>query len=212
MGKRQEFFYNYDIMMPRFCKPYSKFLRIGAEAVPEETKSLYDLGIGTGNFSETVREKIPKVRIYGIDMDFNQLEKAGIKLKDAILYWGEMFSVPFPEVDCIISSLATHHFDNETRRERLIQIANKSKLFINFDIVLFPGYDLTKTIEKISEFTRLNFLYEEVMEIEEEMRKRDNPMPLEEQAELFKSAGFGFKILAASPPYIVYSVSGNKKE
>ena len=43
------------------------------------------------------------------------------------------------------------------------------------------------------------------------MLERDNPMPLEEKIELFESEGFEFNILAAELPYVVYSVSGNRK-
>jgi|GEM_PF-2206158 len=212
MRNRQDFFDEYDSMMPKFCKPYSKFLEIGAKAVPMNAQSLYDLGIGTGNFSQMIRQRIPKIKIYGIDLDPKQLKKAGLKLRNAILYQGDMFSLPFPDVDCIISSLATHHFDNRTRKEKLIHIARSSGLFVNFDIVLFPGYDFNRTIKTISEFTRLNFLPEEAEEMEREMRERDNPMSLEEQVELFESEGFIFEILAANPPYVVYTVSENKKE
>ena len=212
MGNRQDFFDQYDVMMPRFCKPYSKFLKIGANAIPGNFKSLYDLGIGTGNFSEEVRKRMPSIKIYGVDIDPMQIEKARTKLEDATLYCGDMFSVPFPKVDCIISSMATHHFDTDTRREKLIKIAESSKLFVNFDMVLFPKYNFHETIKSISGFTRMNFLPEDAKEIEREMLERDNPMPLEEKIELFESSGFKFNILAAEVPYIVYSVSGNKKE
>jgi SAM-dependent methyltransferase len=210
MGNREDFFNQYDSMMPKFCKPYLEFLKIGAEAVPESTKSVYDLGIGTGNFSQMVKNRIPDVKIYGIDLDEKQIEKASLKLKDSILYCQDIFSMPFPRTDCIISSLVTHHFDNDTRRKKLIDIAKNSKLFINFDMVLFPGYNLERTIERISEFTTINFLPEDAREIEKEMRQRDNPMPLEEKIELFESNGFSFKLLAEDLPYVVYAVSGNK--
>jgi SAM-dependent methyltransferase len=212
MGKREDFFEQYDLMMPKYCKPYLEFLKLGAEAIPKDTKAIYDLGIGTGNFSGIVREKIPNIKIYGIDIDENQIERARLKLKNATLYCGEIFSVPFPKVDCIISSMVTHHFDNNTRRQKLIQIAKNSKLFVNFDMVLFPGYNLEATIERISEFTRTNFLPKDAEEIEKEMRERDNPMYLEEQINLYKSEGFSFNMLATDLPYVVYSVSPNKKE
>jgi trans-aconitate methyltransferase len=211
MGDRQDFFDKYDLMMPKFCKPYVRFLKIGARAVPESVKSIYDLGIGTGNFSAEVKKKVPEVKIYGIDLDVKQLEKARLKLRDAELYCCDIFSRPFPKVDCIISSMVTHHFKTEKRKEQLIEIARNSWLFVNFDMVLFPGYDFERTINKISEFTKKNFLLEDALEIEKEMKERDNPMPLEEKINLFESNNFDFKILAQEIPYIVYRVSENKK-
>lgn len=203
---REQFYMHYDEMMPRCCEPYSNFLSIAAKAIPKDAKSIFDLGIGTGNFSLAVQKRIPNIRIYGIDMDQRAIEVAKTKLKNAKIYCGNFFSEPFPQVDYFISSLATHHFNTQTRNQKLTQIVTSAKGFINFDMVLRNGDTREDAIVLISNFAKKYFNKRELEEIIKEIQLNDNPMQLNEQERLFNSLCLEFNILAEQPPYVVYSV------
>lgn len=203
---REYFFKNYDKLMPHYCEPYEKFLKIGALAIPDDTKSILDLGIGTGNFSLEIKKRIPSIKIHGIDLDERALKTAKIKIPDAKLCNGNILNSPFPKTDYIISSLATHHFSSETRNKYLLKIAKSSKGFINFDMAIFPNQTFGNVIQQCLKFSSKYFSKQQLKEIEKEMRKNDNPMPLKETIRLFNSNGLEFKILVKQSPYAIYKV------
>jgi len=210
MDKR-DFFRNYDLLMPHYCEPYKKFLNIGASAIPKNAKSILELGIGTGNFSLEVQKRIPEIKIQGIDLDESLLQKTKEKIPSAKIYQRDIVENNYPRTDYIISSLATHHFPTQTRKKTLLQIARHSKGFVNFDLVVFPNQTFEEVIKKCLGFSRKYFSKKELKKIEEEMRRNDNPMPLEEVEELFNSNEFKFEILAKQSPYVVYKVFSNSK-
>lgn len=207
MLTREKFYSHYDEIAPKIFDSYHKFLSIGAKAIPSNAESIYDLGIGTGNFSAAVKKRIPNLKVYGIDLQEDATKIAKSKIKDLEVYHGDIFSRPFPKVDYIISSLATHHFDNETRTKKLIQIANSSKGFVNFDVVLSRGQKLEDIINLVLSYAEKNFPDKNDLEqIRYEMTNHDNPMPLREHKKIFESLGMDFNILARKEPYMVYSV------
>lgn len=207
MGIKEQFYEDYDNTIVQICEPYREFLSIAAGAIPKNFKSVCDLGIGTGNFSVEVQKEIPNVKLYGIDRDKNSIEKALKKIRDLKAYNRDFFSEPLPNVDYFISSLATHHFDSSTRIEKLTQIANGAKGFINFDLMLFDGNDFEDVIKLVLSFARKNFPNQDLSDIENEMRTNDNPMQLKEIKDVFEPLGFKFEILAKRAPWAVYKVS-----
>ena len=206
MITREQFYKDYDVMMHKVCEPYQEFLSVGAKAVPKDAKSIYDLGIGTGNFSLAVQSRIPNIKVYGIDTDQRAINIAKTKVKNAEIYCGEFFSRPFPKADYFISSLATHHLDVQTRIQKLTKIAASAKGFINFDMFLRNGDTLEDALTPILNFAKRHFNKQEIKEITKEIQLNDNPMQLDEQEKLFRSLGLEFNILAEQWPYAVYSI------
>jgi hypothetical protein len=51
MTTEDEFYSNYDFIIPKICPNYHLALNLGASAVPEDVGSICDLEIVTGNFS-----------------------------------------------------------------------------------------------------------------------------------------------------------------
>ena len=208
MITRERFFQEYDYYMPRYCEPYHHFLSLAATVIPPDLESICDIGIGTGNFSAEVKKRIPGVKVYGIDTDREALRTCQQKIPDATLYPRDIFSGPLPKSDYILSSLALHHLDTATRKEKLLSLIRNVRGLVNFDIMLFDGNTFDDSIGIILDFAARHFHdKDDLQTIEHEMRMHDNPMPLDEQQELFMSAGYDFHIVAQKAPYAVYHVS-----
>lgn len=208
MVTTEELYSNYDNLIRKVCEPYDKFLSIGAQAIPENTRSVCDLGIGTGNFMAKVQEQVPNAEFHGIDKKIDLLNIAKSRISKLKIYNCEAFSEPLPKVDYFISSLMTHHFDSETRIQKLTEIISNSNGFVNFDTFLFNGDTLKDNIGYVIDYAKQNIQDNEIIEkIIEEMEANDNPMPFEEQREVFESQGLNFEVLAKKVPYAVYKVS-----
>jgi len=205
MGIRDDFDENYDGVSEEFCRPYREFFRVGARALPKDVGSVCDLGIGSGNFSATVRKRLPQVNIYGIDMNEEALENARVKIPDAMLYKRKFFDSPLPETDYVISSLATHHFNNGERLARFEQIVRNGRGFINFDMFLMNENSLEDSIDLILEHVKKYCSDKKSLhEVVREVKINDNLALLKEQEELFRKIGMKFDVLAIDAPWVVY--------
>lgn len=202
----EQFYADYDKMIQKICEPYNRFLVIGANAIQENARSICDLGIGTGNFSFEIKQRMPNITIYGIDINENSINVARNKLGNAKIFNRDLFSMPLPNVNYMVSSLTTHHFSTDTRIKKLTEIVKSARMgFVNFDIMLFNGDVLDDVIQSILLFAKKSFSEKQDLEqIEYEMRTYDNPMPLEEQRFLFESLGMKFDLLSVRKPFAVY--------
>ena len=202
----EKFYANYDLLMPKLCEPYELFIKMGAAAIPENARTVCDLGIGTGNFSAEVKKRLPYAEFSGIDLNENSTVVARKKINGVQIYNRDLFSIPLPESDYMISSLTAHHFDTATRMDKLANIAKSAKMgFVNFDLALFEGNSIEDVIRLALRFAEKSFPdIETLRQIEHEMRTKDNPMPLQEQKDLFESLGMNFDIIAKRAPYVVY--------
>lgn len=91
-----------------------------ASLVPENTKSLLDLGCGTGLELSEIFKIFPHISVTGIDLCEAMLKKLREKHrgKDIELICGDYFTVPFGEdrFDCAVSFQTMHHFSHEKKR------------------------------------------------------------------------------------------------
>lgn len=88
---------------------------------PAEGENVLDLGTGTGYIAFPLAERYPKVRVIGLDIVTNTLqrnrEKAetkGLKNLEFLCYDGISFPMGDHEVDAVITRYALHHFPNLT--------------------------------------------------------------------------------------------------
>ena len=208
----EDFYNKYDEIITRICKPYWRFLELCVNAVPNDIKSVCELGIGTGNFSYLLRSRFPDILIYGIDKNKEFIEIARKKLDNTILENRDVFEKELPKVDYFISSLMLHHL-KEGREEKLLKIANSGKGFINFDLATFEDKNKEDIIKNVLQYARSNnFREEDLEEIASEIEQRDNPMCLYEQKDLFEKNNLNFKILEKDFPFVAYQVSKPIKE
>ncbi len=100
----------YDKSIRTFIPDYEEMLGVAAAAVPARTRTIVDLGIGTGALSERCLESAPRARVAGIDMDPAILALAARRLGDrASFTTGTFLRTPLPACDAVVASFSLHH-------------------------------------------------------------------------------------------------------
>ena len=102
-----------------------------AEMIPYGTKSLLDLGCGTGLELDRIFEKIPDAEVTGIDLTASMLLKLRQKHPDKKLnlICGDYFKENLGEgvFDCAVSFETMHHFKPEKKTELYRKILDSLK-------------------------------------------------------------------------------------
>lgn len=100
----------YEDHMSVWREAYARF----AQPLPQNCKTILDLGCGTGLELASVFERFPNAEITGIDLSESMLAALSEKYKekDISLVCGDYFSTPFGEnrYDAVISFESLHHF------------------------------------------------------------------------------------------------------
>jgi len=100
----------YDARIRTFIPDYEDMLAVAAAAIPARTRTIVDLGVGTGALSARCLQSAPAARITGIDMDSGILALAARRLGErATLTMGTFLRTPFPPSDVVVASFALHH-------------------------------------------------------------------------------------------------------
>lgn len=209
---REEFYTEYDTLMPLICAPYHQCLTLGARAVSLEARTIVDIGIGTGNFSQAVynrfvtAKKSDRLCIHGFDKDEYGFDLVRSKVPGVQLAVGTFDPEMLLRADYHIASLMTHHFPAETRMQSLRSIARSArKGFVNFDVFLsdeVPSIDAL--VANVRTFASPNFDDTFLQLVEADIRANDHPTLLKEDEALFRSEGMKFEVLFNEAPYAVY--------
>ena len=90
-----------------------------AKLIPRHTHDLLDLGCGTGLELEEIFKLFPDVRVTGIDLTKEMLDRLEKKYpgKQLGLVHGDYFSVPlgFSRYDAAVSFYSLHHFQHDAK-------------------------------------------------------------------------------------------------
>ena len=214
----------YDNIARLVFKDYAKNIEIAANAVPSNINSGLEIGIGTGNLTFKVRDKIEsklrQVCFYGLDTNAKLVSVAQDRISGLKIMIGDMIDTPFLRVDMIYSSMTIHHTPTERREELLRKIAHATNMgFVNFDFALDKQTTYRDVINLVKDYAMGN-ISEEVLQsfklnseskkeipqiIENRMLKNDNYMSLDFQREVFENMGMNFEVLRHDRPYVVYS-------
>ncbi len=119
---------------------------------PDECNQVLDLGAGTGLFSKHVLEKYPKANFVLYDLADKMLDVARKRFENHAQQFryvvGDYRKLEEGEVfDLVISSLSTHHLEDEEKRAlfgSIYRLLRKGGIFINIDQIrgetpLFAG-------------------------------------------------------------------------
>jgi tRNA (cmo5U34)-methyltransferase len=159
-----------------------------------------DLGCGTGNVSQAVKEKFPNAKISCIDIAENMMQMAKIKLasyNDIDYYTGDFSEFDFEEnYDVVVSSLALHHVKTNSDKKklygRIFGVLKNGGIFLNSDVVLGSN----KTLNKIYRDKWIKFMLKNVPkeEVEEKwlpkQMQEDFPAPLTQHLKWLDEIGF----------------------
>jgi tRNA (cmo5U34)-methyltransferase len=120
---------------------YDRFQDAVAEAtLGIEVRSVLELGVGTGETAQRVRELHPDASWTGIDASEAMLAHARHVLPDADLR-RQRLEDPLPEgpFDLVVSALAVHHLDAGGKRQlfhRVSQVLGPEACFVLGDVVV----------------------------------------------------------------------------
>ena len=162
-----------------------------ASLVPQETKTLLDLGCGTGLELDEIFKLHSHVKVTGIDLTSSMLDKLREKHpnRDMILICGDYFKEPFGVdiFECAVSFQTMHHFPKDKKLslyKKLFDSLKDGGMYIECDYMV-----LTQEEEDhwFSENARLR---REQGIVGDEFYHYDTPCSVDNQIELLKIAGF----------------------
>jgi tRNA (cmo5U34)-methyltransferase len=159
-----------------------------------------DLGCGTGNVSQAVKEKFPNAKISCLDIAENMIEMAKIKLANyngIDYYIGDFSDFDFEKkYNIVVSSLALHHVKTDDDKKKLYRrifgVLRDGGVFLNSDVVLGSNESLNKLYrDKWVEFMLQNVPKKEVEEKWLPKQKgEDFPAPITQHINWLNETGF----------------------
>jgi len=162
-----------------------------ARLLPLDTKSLLDLGCGTGLELNEIFKLIPHIEVTGIDLTQAMLDKLKEKYwnKNVKLYCGNYFDVDFgiETYDAAISFQTMHHFSHEDKVKLYSKIRDSLKpngLYIECDYMVI---DQSEEDFYFAENQRIR-IEQGISECE--FYHYDTPCTIDNQIKMFLSSGF----------------------
>src|SRR5262249_49954287 len=118
---------DYDARIRTFIPDYETMLAAAATVIPERSRTIVDLGTGTGALAARCLERAPNARIVGIDADGEILAAAGERLGPRATFVNESFlRAPLPPCDAVVASFALHHVRTRPAKSALYRRIRKA--------------------------------------------------------------------------------------
>lgn len=100
----------YDARIATFIPYYDAMIQVGAAALPPSTRTVLDLGVGTGTLAAACLAHVPRARVVGVDEDADVVKVAAARLgAKATFITGSFHRAPLPPCDAAVASFALHH-------------------------------------------------------------------------------------------------------
>jgi tRNA (cmo5U34)-methyltransferase len=192
---------DYDARIRTFIPDYEAMLAAAAAAIPQRSRTIVDLGTGTGALAAKCGERAPQARIVGIDADREMLVAARERLGSSATLVNESFlRAPLPRCDVVVASFALHHVRTRPAKSALyrrIRKALRSRgVFVNVDCQPAGAPTLaTRQRDAWREHLRTAYAPPEADALLEAWAKEDVYVPLDAEMALLKRAGFGVEIV-----------------
>ena len=162
-----------------------------ARLLPAGTKTLLDLGCGTGLELDFIFPRFPGLAVTGVDMTQAMLDELARKHPDKqlALVRGSYFDVDFGEAafDAALSFQTMHHFPAEKKRglyERVRKALKPGGVYIECD------YMIEDDAEEAFYFAELDRMRREQGLSPDEFVHYDTPLTIAHQAATLRAAGF----------------------
>ena len=162
-----------------------------ARRIPAGTRTLLDLGCGTGLELDTIFPRFPDLHVTGIDLTAAMLDRLAEKHRDKALtlICGDYFEVDFGRAcfDCAVSFETMHHFSHEKKTvlyRRICEALNDGGCYLECD------YMVKTQAEEDFYFAENERLRREAGAREDEYFHYDTPCTVENQIRMLREAGF----------------------
>src|SRR5437773_6763835 len=124
---------DYDARIRTFIPDYETMLAVAAGVLPPTTRTIVDLGIGTGALAAQCLARAPEARIVGIDEDADILEAARQRFEalhcpgaNATFVNQSFQRATLPRCDAVVSSIALHHVRRRAAKAALYRKVQKA--------------------------------------------------------------------------------------
>lgn len=171
--------------------------RILASFLPKHTKTLIDIGIGTGLELDEIFRCFPDITVTGLDIAENMLKlfKDKYPEKNIFLHCGNYFDYNFGNeiYDAALSVMTLHHYDHKTKTDlyrKIHKCLNRNGVYIECDYMLSEDeYENPQEQEDLffSEYKRLK---EEQGIVDDKEYHFDTPCTVSNQKKMLLDAGF----------------------
>lgn len=191
----------YDTRIRSFIPDYEEMLEVAAGAIPAGSRTIVDLGTGTGALAERCLRRAPRARLVGIDADAQILEMAKRRLGSrARLQGGNFTQTPLPACDAVVASFALHHIGTRGGKAKLyrrIRAALRPKgVFISVDCQPAADRALAKEQHELwKAHLRSSYSRKEAAALLASWAKEDTYVPLETELGLLKKSGLAAEVL-----------------
>jgi tRNA (cmo5U34)-methyltransferase len=110
----------YDARIRTFIPHYEEMLDVAASVIDPRSRTIVDLGIGTGALSQRCLRSAPSARIVGIDSDADMLKAAAERLpRSAAFTCVSFLRARIPRCDALVASFALHHVRTTSSKAKL---------------------------------------------------------------------------------------------
>lgn len=191
----------YDARIRTFIPYYEEMLEVGASAIDSGSRTIVDLGIGTGALSERCLTKAPQARIVGIDSDTEILKAATQRLPASTTFvCGSFLSAEIPACDSVVASFALHHVRTRSAKatlyKRIGSALKRGGQIISVDCYPASDRDLSmRQFDAWKAHLMKRYTQKEADNYLEAWSHEDFYMPLDTEVELMRKAGFAVEIL-----------------
>lgn len=188
---------NYEEVHLSLIKGGRESKRSIARALPDSTKTLLDLGVGTGLELAEIYKRFPSIEITGIDVSSKMLKIARENYPDAKLHLFKTsyfdYDYEANKFDAIISSMTLHHSHPAEKLElykRILGALLPGGVYVENDYILseIDMPDAAAYEKKL--FAELEKLKREQALSQDGSYHFDTPCTLNHQIELLYQAGF----------------------
>ena len=196
LEKMSEFFERrldvYDEHMMNNIECAGKFYPFTAECLPDiDRAEILDLGCGTGLELLWIYERMPDVKITGIDLSEGMLAELRRKFpnKDVELICGSYFELPLgnEKYDAAVSVESLHHFTKDEKIPLYQKLYRALRSGASF--VLTDYFALTED-EEIMHREALEKQKQDLGICDSELYHYDTPLTVEHESEALMAAGF----------------------
>jgi trans-aconitate methyltransferase len=124
----------YDARIRTFIPHYEEMLEVAASVINPRSRTIVDLGVGTGALSDRCLRRAPGAKIIGVDADADVLKAAAQRLpQSATFICSSFLRAQLPRCDAVVASFALHHVRTTSA---------KAKLYASVATAIQPGGQL----------------------------------------------------------------------
>ena len=191
----------YDKRIRTFIPDYEEMLDVAAGNIPANSKTIVDLGVGTGALASRCLKRTPHARVVGIDSDREILSVAARRLgRRATFVCDSFLRSALPPCDAMVASFALHHVRTPLAKVNLyrrIRAALRARgRFITVDCHPAKDSGLARDQRKAwTEHLRKSYSKTQAAKLLAAWAHEDSYMPLDSEIRLMEKAGFEVEVL-----------------